>query len=54
MSKHMKTYNVSWNFTIEANSEDEAYDRLLQFLGECVSDGDVTIFDIKINEGDAQ
>jgi hypothetical protein len=41
----MKTYKVTFTDTIQANTEEEAYDKLLGYLAECVQFGDVTAFD---------
>lgn len=42
-----KKYLVVFNDTIEANSEEEAWDKLLSYLAECVEFKDVTVFDFK-------
>jgi len=41
----MKTYKVTFTETTQANTEEEAYDKLLGYLSECVRFGDVTAFD---------
>lgn len=41
----MKTYKVTFTDTIKANTEDDAYGELLNYLSECVRFGDVTAFD---------
>jgi hypothetical protein len=41
----MKTYKVTFTDTIQANTEDDAYGELLDYLSECVRFGDVTAFD---------
>ena len=41
----MKTYKVTFTDTIKANTEDDAYGELLDYLSECVRFGDVTAFD---------
>jgi len=46
----MKTYTVNCDFLIEAESEEEAYENLLEYLAECVRYGDVTVFDFKEQE----
>lgn len=46
----MNTYNVNCNFLIEAESEEEAYEKLLDYLAECVRYKDVTVFDFKEQE----
>ena len=43
----MKTFSVSCDLDIEADSEEEAYDKFLDYLAECVRYGDVTVFDFK-------
>lgn len=43
----VKQYVVKFEGTIEADSEDEAYDKFLEYLAECVRYGDVTTFDFK-------
>ena len=43
----MKTYNVKYEDSFEAVSEEEAYDLLLNYLRECVTMSDVTAFDFK-------
>ena len=41
----MKTYKITFTDTIKANTEDDAYGELLDYLSECVRFGDVTAFD---------
>lgn len=41
----MKTYKVTFTDTIKANTEEDAYGELLDYLSECVRFGDVTAFD---------
>ena len=41
----MKTYKVTFTDTIKANTEDDAYGELLDYLSDCVRFGDVTAFD---------
>lgn len=43
----MKNFTVKCDFSIEAESEEEAYKKLLDYLAECVHYGDVTVFDFK-------
>jgi len=43
----MKKYLVSFKDTIEANSEEDAYDKLLAYLGDCVRFQDVVAFDFE-------
>lgn len=46
----MKTYNVSCDFLIEAEDDEDAYYKLLEYLTDCVRDKDVTPFDFKEQE----
>lgn len=46
----MKTYTVSCDFFVEAESEEEAYEKLLEYLADCVQYRDVTAFDFKEQE----
>ena len=48
----MKTYKVTFTDTIQANTEEEAYDKLLGYLAECVRFGDVTAFDFAAERPD--
>lgn len=41
----MKTYKITFTDTIKANTEEDAYGELLDYLSECVRFGDVTAFD---------
>lgn len=43
----MKTYKITFNDEIEANSEEEAYDKLLEWIKDCVEYGDVCAFDFE-------
>lgn len=43
----MKAFTVKCDFSIEAESEEDAYEKLLDYLSECVRYGDVTIFDFE-------
>jgi hypothetical protein len=38
-------FEVVFRDVIEANSEEEAYDKFLEYLAECVKYGDITTFD---------
>jgi hypothetical protein len=44
---NMKTFSVSCNLDLEAESEEHAYEVLLDYLHETVKMEDVTIFDFK-------
>lgn len=44
-------YKIVFNDIIEADSEDEAYDELLQYLQNCVDNSDVTAFTFVDEEG---
>ena len=41
---NMKTYRVTFIDNVTANSEEEAYDALLHYMGQCVKYQDVTCF----------
>lgn len=41
----MPNYHVTFADTLEANTEDEAYDKFLGILAECVQYEDVVAFD---------
>ena len=43
-SINMKTYRVTFIDNVTANSEEEAYDALLHYMGQCVKYQDVTCF----------
>ena len=43
----MKQFTVTCDFSIEAESEEDAYEKLLDYLAECVRYGDVTVFEFK-------
>jgi len=46
----MKTYNVTFDLSIEAINEEDAYEELLIYLADCVRYADVTGFDFKEQE----
>lgn len=46
----MKTYKVTFVDEIEAETEEEAYHKLLVYLSECVQYDDVTAFDFKVKK----
>ena len=46
----MKTYNVNCDFLIEAEDDEDAYYKLLEYLADCVRDKDVTPFDFEVEE----
>jgi hypothetical protein len=48
----MKNYKVTFTDTIKANTEDDAYGELLDYLSECVRFGDVTAFDFAAERPD--
>jgi hypothetical protein len=43
----MKDFIVKCDLVIEASTEEEAYEKFLDYLAECVRYGDVTVFDFK-------
>jgi hypothetical protein len=43
----VKEFVVKCDFSIEAESEEDAYKKLLDYLAECVQYGDVTAFDFE-------
>ena len=43
-SINMKTYRVTFIDNVTANSEEEAYEALLHYMGQCVKYQDVTCF----------
>ena len=43
----MKRFTVTFTDTQEAENEDEAYDSLIDYLRECVRQGDVTAFEFE-------
>lgn len=43
----MKKYEVTFSDTFEASNEDNAFDKVLDYLKECVENGDVTAFNFK-------
>jgi hypothetical protein len=46
----MKIYNVNCNFTIDAESEEDAYEKLLDYLAECVRNDEALMFEIKVDD----
>jgi hypothetical protein len=46
----MKTYKVTFTETIQAESEDEAYGLLLEYLDSCVRFDDVSPFNFEEQE----
>ena len=42
-----KKFVVKFNDWIEADTEEEAWDKWLDYLAECVEDKDVTVFDFE-------
>ena len=46
----MKNFSVTFDLSIEAASEEEAYDELLVYLADCIRNADVTGFDFKEQE----
>lgn len=38
------TYTITFKDTIDAETEEQAYDKLLEYLKKCVDNGDVTAF----------
>lgn len=50
MSEKMKKFSVTCDFVIDAESEEDAYEKLLDYLAECVRYGDVTVFEFKEDE----
>lgn len=50
MSEKMKKFSVTCDFVIEAESEEDAYEKLLDYLAEYVQYGDVTGFEFKEDE----
>ena len=49
-----KKFVVKFNDWIEADTEEEAYDKFLDCLAECVRYGDVTVFDFEEVKEEAQ
>jgi ATP-dependent Zn protease len=45
-----KKFEVTFNDWIEADTEEEAWDKLLDYLSECVQYRDVTVFEFKEKE----
>jgi len=43
----MKKYRVTFKDTIVAETEEAAYDKLLEYLGDCVRYQDVVAFDFE-------
>ena len=50
----MKKFQIKFNDTIEADTEEEDYDKFLDYLAECVRYGDVTVFDFEEVKEEAQ
>lgn len=46
----MKTFTVTFTDEIEAETEQEAYHKLLEYLADCAQYGDVTAFDFKVKK----
>src|SRR5690348_800889 len=46
-NKTMKTYTVTFNDNFKASNEDNAFEQVLNYLGECVNNGDVTAFNFQ-------
>lgn len=44
-------YKIIFNDEIEADCEDSAYDNLLEYLRDCVDNGDVTAFTFVDEDG---
>lgn len=42
-----KQFRVKFNDVIKADTEEEAWSKLLDYLAECVQDRDVTVFDFE-------
>jgi hypothetical protein len=40
----MKKFEVTYRDEFEANTEEEAYDKFLAYLTDCVIDSDITVF----------
>jgi hypothetical protein len=40
----MKKFEVTYRDEFEANTEEEAYDKFLTYLEDCVIDRDITVF----------
>ena len=40
----MKKFEITYKDEIEVESEEDAYEWLLQYLNECVRNGDVSVF----------
>ena len=47
MSEKMKNFRVTCDFEIDAESEEDAYEKLLDCLAEFVRYGDVTVFEFE-------
>ena len=46
----MKNFAVTFDLSIEAISEEDAYEELLVYLADCVRNADATGFDFKEQE----
>ena len=40
----MKNYLVTFSDNFQASNEDNAFDRVLHYLGECINNSDITAF----------
>lgn len=47
MSEKMKNYAVTCDFVIDAESKEDAYEKLLDYLAECVRHDEALMFDIE-------
>ena len=47
MSEKMKKFSVTCDFVIDAESEEDAYEKLLDYLAECVRHDEALMFEIK-------
>ena len=50
MSEKMKRFSVTCDFVIDAESEEDAYEKLLGYLAECVRRDEALMFEIKEDE----
>jgi ATP-dependent Zn protease len=46
-----KQFRINFNDVIEADTEEEAWSKLLDYLAECVQYKDVTVFDFEEVKG---
>lgn len=44
---NIKKFQIKFNDTIEADTEEEAWDKWLDYLAECVQYRDITVFDFE-------